>query len=420
MRILLINPPFYRFLGLEQDYVPISLLSVGSYLSEEGHEVHVKNLEVEKDMSYLGYKGRSTNYHKFIENLDNGTHYIWEELRSVIDDIKPDKIGISVINVKYKSSLKIIEIADSYNIPVMVGGQHPTTLPNDYPEHVEVIVGEYESRSLSNKRLKNLDEIPFPNYDILMDDYSPTGYGHLMSARGCPFKCTFCASNIMWDRKVTFKSVDRIIEEMRYINKRFGTKDFTFWDETWTMNKKRVYEFCEKYDVDATWRCDTRADSLDEDMLKAMIDANMSQVSLGIETSDVDTLRRIGKEETPEQFKTTADLLNKHNVQWKAYMIVGFPTDTEEMILESIRFVKSLNPFRITLSFFTPYIGTSLYDETKKLGLITDNYDMSLVSHQSPHNYFCPLIDRERYSELKSVITEDIDNYNEEALKTWH
>ena len=162
------------------------------------------------------------------------------------------------------------------------------------------------------------------------------------------------------------------------------------------MTGKRVFEFADKYDVDAKWRCDTRADSLDEDVLKAMISANMGQVSLGIETSDNETLSKIGKNETQSDFIKAAELLGKYNVQWKAYMIVGFPTDTEEKILKSIEFVKMLKPFRITLSFFTPYIGTPLYEETKEMGLITDNYDMSLVSHQSPHNYFCPLIPRDR------------------------
>jgi radical SAM superfamily enzyme YgiQ (UPF0313 family) len=100
-------------------------------------------------------------------------------------------------------------------------------------------------------------------------------------------------------------------------------------------------------------------------------------------------------------------------------MIIGFPKDTEETILKSIEFVKSLKPFRITLSFFTPYKGTDLYEETKALGLITDNYDMSLFSHQSPHNYFCPLIPKVRYFELRNLITKDIDEYNKEALKLW-
>ena len=421
MKILLINPPFYRFLGLEQDYVPISLLSVGSYLSELGHDVYFKNMEIDENMGYLGYNDRANNYDIFINSINNDVHPVWEELKKTIEYIKPDKIGISVINVKYKSALKIIEIADIYNIPVMVGGQHPTIMSNDYyPKNVEIIKGEFESSIIKTSRIKNLDSLPFPNYDILLDKYSKNGYGHIMSARGCPYSCTFCASSIMWGKKVTFKSMDNLINEMNYINKRFGTDYFTFWDETWTMNKKRVFEFSKKYNVPAKWRCDTRADSLDEDIIKAMVDSNMGQMSIGIETSDENILKKIGKNETQKDFINAANLLNKYNVQWKAYMIIGFPYDTEESIRNSIKFVKNLNPFRITLSFFTPYIGTLLYNETKKMGLITDDYDMSLISHQSPHNYFCPSINKNRYLSIKNEISKEIDDYNKDALKIWH
>jgi len=142
-------------------------------------------------------------------------------------------------------------------------------------------------------------------------------------------------------------------------------------------------------------------------------------MSIGIESGDNDILEAVGKGERTEDFVRAADLLNKHGVEWKAYCIIGFPQDTEETILRSIEFIKSLKPFRITLSFFTPYQGTDLYDQVKEMGLIDDTYDMSLFSHQSPHNYFCPKISRERYEELKVIVEKDIDDYNKTALQTW-
>jgi len=218
---------------------------------------------------------------------------------------------------------------------------------------------------------------------------------------------------------VTYKSVDRILKEMRYVHDRFGTNYFTFWDETFTLNKNRLAKFCSSYDIPAKWRCDTRADSITEEMVSMMKSANCEQMSIGLECADNDILKKIGKNETRRDFIKAARILNKHHVQWKAYMIIGFPYDTEESILKSIDFVKKLNPFRITISFFTPYKGTDLYDEVRAMGLIGDNYDMALFSHQSPHNYFCPNIPRDRYNEIKNIITKDIDNYNKESLKTW-
>jgi radical SAM superfamily enzyme YgiQ (UPF0313 family) len=408
---LLLNPPFYRFLGLEQDYVPLSLLAVGSQMAAEGDEVLVKNMEVGEG-HYVGYSERSDNYDYYTKSLQDNDHPIWQEYRDILDELRPESIGITVLNVKYKSALKLIEL--SGDIPIMVGGVHPTIEPECY--NVSVFRGEYESRG---GRLKDLDKTPMPNYDILMDRYSPNGYGHLLSSRGCPFRCRFCASKTMWDRRVTFKSVNRILREMELIINRFGTDYFTFWDETFTLNKKRLAEFCCAYDLPAQWRCDTRADSLSDETVSMMKASGCGQMSIGIECADDEILRKVGKNETKADFQRAADILNKHQMQWKAYMIIGFPYDTEESIIDSINFVKSLRPFRITLSFFTPYKGTELYDEVRAMGLINDTYDMSLFSHQSPHNYFCPQIPRERYDQIRRDISADVDNYNKKALEIW-
>lgn len=414
MSTLLINPPFYRFLGLEQNYVPLSLLAVGSKMKHDGEDVFVKNMEV-GGSHYAGYAERSDQYNLYIKALSED-NLVWQELKDTITTVNPDRIGINVLNVKYKSALKIVDIAQKRGIGVMVGGNHPTQEPMAYPKNVEVFCGEYES---CGGRLLNLDETPYPDYSILMDKYSPNGYAHMLSSRGCPFMCKFCASRNMWNRKVTYKSVSRILSEMRYVHSTFGSDYFTFWDETFTLNKKRLREFCGAYSLPAKWRCDTRADSIDEPMVKMMKHSGCGQMSIGVESGDNDILRAVGKNETTDDFVRAAEVLNKYKIEWKAYCIIGFPQDTEETILKTIEFIKSLCPLRITLSFFTPYSGTDLYEEVKAMGLINDNYDASLFSHQSPHNYFCPKISQDRYIELKHIVTTDIDNYNKEALKIW-
>jgi len=416
MKVLLINPPFYRFMGLEQDYVPLSLLAVGSKMVEQGHEVLLKNMEVGYDMFYKGYSDRGSNYHSYLDALKNNEHPVWAELSDLIKNVNPDKIGVNILNVKYQSALKILDIARFHGKSLIVGGNHPTMEPNVYAKDITVFEGEYES---SGKRMMNLDDTPMPNFDILLDKYSPNGYAHILSSRGCPFNCRFCASKNMWDRKVTYKSVDRILEEMAMVYRKFKPTYFTFWDEVFTINKYRLKEFCSEYDLPVKWRCDTRADSITDESVKMMKDAGCGQMSIGVESGDNSTLKYIGKNETTDDFKKAASILNRHGIQWKAYMIVGFPKDTEKRIRKSIDFVKSLEPFRITLSFFTPYEGTDLYNEVKALGLIDKFYDKAIYSHQSPHNYFCPKIKRLRYDQLKKEITKEIDHYNKKALKTW-
>lgn len=417
MKILLVNPPFYRFMGLEQDYVPLSLLAVGSQMKDYGMDVFIKNMEIDSNLHYEGYVGRGNHYHQYIEALDNINHPVWCDLSDVINEVKPDWVGVNVLNVKFKSAKKVLDIARDQGLKLMVGGNHPTMNPNAYDKDVRVYKGEYES--MGTKSRANLDETPFPDYDILLDKYSPDGYAHIISSRGCPYRCGFCASHLMWGSRVTYKGVDRILEEMEYVYHRFHPEYFTFWDEVFLLNKKRLREFCSKYNIPAKWRCDTRADNITDEIIKMMKDAGCDQVSVGIECSDNNILKHIEKDENTDDFERAAEILNKYEIQWKAYMIIGFPQDTEETIRNSIDFVKKLRPSRITLSFFTPYEGTDLYDEVRILGFIDKNYDEASYSHQSPHNHFCPKITRKNYDILKKQITEEIDLYNQETLKTW-
>lgn len=411
MKILLVNPPFTRFLGLEQDYVPLSLLAVGSKLKENGHDVFIKNMEIDKTLQYSGYENRIKNHDKYLQGIKDNNHYIWQEFREVIQKINPDKIGITVLNVKYKSTMKLVEIIKEFGIDIMVGGHHPTLNKKCYQD-IEVCVGEFEGRG---HRIKDLDSLPFPDFDILMDKYSPNGYAHLVSSRGCSYKCRFCASNIIWKRRVTFKSIDRIIAEMKYVHDRFYSNYFTFWDETFTINKKRVLEFCRKYNISAKWRCDTRADSIDLELLRMMKNAGCGQISMGIESGVNRILKYINKGETINQYKYVADIFNKVDMEWKAYCVVGFPEETEEDIRTTVKFVKSLNPTRITLSIFTPYQGTSLYDECKPFV----SGDSSMFAHQSPYNFFSKRIPKKKYKKLMIDISSEIDLYNREVLKYW-
>jgi radical SAM superfamily enzyme YgiQ (UPF0313 family) len=391
-------------------------MAVGSYLQYIGYSVYIKNLEIDPNLTYQGYFNRAEGYRKYINAIDDDTHTVWQDLRNTIENIQPNKIGITVLNVKYKSALKIIKIANEYNIKVFVGGIHPTIYYKDYPSNVEVIPGEFESRE---KRLSNLDLLPFSNYDMLLDEYSSEGCAHIITARGCPFKCRFCASSTLWHRRVVYKSSQRILEEMRDIENKFHPQCFTIWDETFTANKKRLQEFCNGYNLSAKWRCDTRADMINENTIKIMKDANCTQISIGIESGNNQILQYIGKNETLDDYKKAAEILEKYKIQWKAYCIVGFPAETKKNMIDTLEFVKSLKPFRITLSLFTPYKGTELYDECVQLGLINHDIDLALYSHQSPYNYFCPKVPKEEFFQLRDSLAEEIDKYNKQALKVW-
>jgi radical SAM superfamily enzyme YgiQ (UPF0313 family) len=411
VRVLLVNPPFFRFSGLEQDYVPLGLQAVGSQLAEDGHEVAVKNLEVGSGLGYQGYEARASGFDRYLAALTDPEHAVWQELRQTIEAWKPDKLGVSVLNVKHRAFRVIHHIAVGYGLPVFVGGPHTVIDPGAYPPGVEVMPGEFESHG---GRLASLDQTPMPNFDILLDSYSPDAHAHLMTSRGCPFRCRFCSSKALWKRRVTYKSVDRILAEMQQVHDRYRPEWFTFWDETFTAHKGRLQEFCSRYFLSTAWRCDTRADRLDDLTVKMMVAAGCGQMSIGIESGVDRILKYVWKDETTTHLRRAAEVLNKHRVRWKAYLIIGFPEETEEDIRETVAFAKSLQPFRITLSLFTPYKGTPLFGECVERGLITDNYDVNDLFHQRSSG-FCP----DLTPALREEAMKDVDEYNAEAVLTW-
>jgi radical SAM superfamily enzyme YgiQ (UPF0313 family) len=223
----------------------------------------------------------------------------------------------------------------------------------------------------------------------------------------------------MWQRKVSVKSPQRLLTEMTEVVQKFGSDVFTFWDETFTLGKSRLLEFCRIYDLPAKWNCDTRANSLDEEMLVAMKQAKCQHISVGVESGRQHVLDYIKKGEKLADFVRAAELLHSLGIQWKAYVIAGFPIETEADMFETIRFVKSLQPFRITFSAFTPYPGTELFEECVAKNLITREYDPSRFAHQSPHNYFAPKVPKERHLEVMRMLMQDVDDYNKSAIESW-
>jgi radical SAM superfamily enzyme YgiQ (UPF0313 family) len=148
-----------------------------------------------------------------------------------------------------------------------------------------------------------------------------------------------------------------------------------------------------------------------------MAAAGCKQMSIGVESGVDSILRYIGKGETTSDYIRAAESLNKHGVVWKAYCIIGFPEETQEDILETVRFVKNLGPARITLSLFTPYLGTPLYEECLERGLLRRSE--TDLFHQGPTNFFSTTMTQKEFYTLRDRVSAEVDAYNTAALSTW-
>uniref|UniRef100_A0A6M3IP92 Putative radical SAM superfamily protein n=1 Tax=viral metagenome TaxID=1070528 RepID=A0A6M3IP92_9ZZZZ len=417
MKILLIDPPFQKFMGFSKYYIPLGLLYLAAELKKRSHEVLVYDADYNPQGKSLDFLDKMEHYSLYIEGLVDVNNTVWSEVQKVIEIFKPDVVGISLISTKFISGMKIAEIAKRLGVKkVICGGVHTSICPDEVLGNKNVdsiVVGEGEevfedaltNRKVVGNRIKNLDDISFPLRENLynLSDYKPSDLGMIISSRGCPYSCSFCCSEALWGRKVIFRSVDNITKEIVSVKDLYGTTDFYFADDSFTCNKQRTLEFCSKVkNLGVTWSCLTRADLIDEQIVMAMKESGCRMVKMGLESGSQKVLGIMNKRTKKEDVIKASDTLRRHNLNWTAYFMVGTPGENEQDVDETLDFIREVVPTYISFSIFTPYPGTPLYE---KMGL--KNILYHLYNHHSNLN---------KFSEVSSQKIKEVamfsDNYN--------
>jgi len=462
MRILLINPPFNRLKGLKTTYFPLGLGYLAAVLRENGFEASIYNAENSRERLPSASSLRLLeNHHKYIQALNAESHYVWQEIKDTLSLFKPDIVGISVMTAKYGSAIKISNLCKEFNpnIKIIWGGPHPTiqadaVLQNDCVDFVIRGEGELSMVSLclalnnnsntfdqieglsykndgepvhmpARKLITNLDDLPQPakDFSLYPELYSPTNMGDIVTSRGCPFECAFCGAQNTWGRKVRFRSVEKVINEIIDIYEKYNTREFWFWDDTFTVNRKRTIELCQKLidkKLNMSWGCTTRVNMVDDELLGIMKKSGCNTIEFGIESGSERILNLIKKNITLEQIMEAVRLARKHKLDCKTFFMVGFPEETKEDIEQTKHLIKTLNHRGVEFSIFTPYPGCELYNRTVELGLLPQNLDWSQFSHQSPENHFMKYITKEDFREIIDEMTEFIERYNFSLRNAYH
>ena len=233
-----------------------------------------------------------------------------------------------------------------------------------------------------------------------------------MGSRGCPYECTFCASAAIWKRRIRYRSVDDIIAELKSLKNKYGLTEFVFMDDTFTIHRKRVKEFCEELireDMGLKWRCSSRADFVNVQILNLLKRSGCTGISVGVESGSDRILRLMKKGVTVENIRRAAKLIKKHGFDFIALFVVGLPYEPADDIRKTIDIIKEIKPDSMNLSTFFPYPGTEAHVEVVKQGLLPPDYDWANnleLGHHSLHNCFTAHMPAE---ELKNLIIEAID-----------
>lgn len=463
MKVLLINPPFHRLKGFGHTYYPLGLGYLCAVANKLGIETRLFNADVpdisEKLNHSENYSEKIKSHKKYIDALNDAGHYVWREISDVIKVYAPDIIGISVMTAKYASAIKVSEIAKSINggrIKVVWGGPHPTICAKeviDEPLVDFVVSGEGEEtfeellielrsgggdfgkiKGLAHKNngasqvnpprelLQDLDGLSPPDRESMIypERYFPDSFGNMITLRGCPFLCGYCSAKSIWSRRCRYRNIDSVISEINWIRTKFGSRNIYFWDDSFTSNRGRVADICNRLiseSMNITWGCTTRVDLLDEELLMLMKRAGCNYISIGIESGSERILKIVEKNITLQQIKKAVVMIKNSRISFEAFFMIGFPDETKEDIEKTFQLMKEMDRGTVCFSIFTPYPGSAQFDTAKRYGLIPEKINWSDYSHQSSENYFVKDISKDDFREYVDKFSRWVDSKNARGLK---
>ena len=396
-------------------YPPVSMR--GKYRKvATGHEVPPQPLIC------LGAVLRENNFN--VKLIDaNATGLSIEETVDQILTLSPEYVGITAPTMLISTSGIIAKKIKENNpdITTLVGGPHITAVPAEtmtlYPDIDIGVIGEGEItiiellNALKNKTdlgsingviyrkdgglkitpqrafIKDLDTLPFPAWDMLPNllkyyqqsaariDRQP--HISIVSSRGCPFQCIFCARNV-FGNVTRAHSDDYLIKMIKYLIKRYGIKSISFEDENFVVYRKRLIEFCNRIineKIDITWDCASNINAINPQILSLMKNAGCWQINYGIESGSQRILDFIKKSVTLENIEQALKVTKNAGIITKGYFIIGHPTETYESIQETIDFIKKINLDVFQMSFMIPFPGSEFYTIAAQYGDFKNDWD---------------------------------------------
>ncbi len=401
---LLINPYLFKkesniWKRIDSCLPSLGLASIAAYVRSRGFKVNI----IDSPALRLSEEG----FEKYLES--NSQHY------------QAKFIGFTATTSSVKNAYEMAKVAKRIypSVKIVFGGVHATVLPSEVIKQNEIdivvkgegeitfneilsgrdlseikgIVFKKEGRIIDNperERIDNLDELPFPAYDLLpMDKYYPTKGSYerlpaisMLTSRGCPGHCTFCKKTL--GEEMVFRSADSLIEEINMLIKNYAIRQIMFYDDTFTTHKENVRRFCKlilERKMDISWCCFSRVDYIDLELLKLMKKAGCHQIMYGIESGDQKVLDSINKKTNLDLIRKVVRLTKEAGIDVRGAFMLGNLIETKETILKTLNFALELNPELAIFNITTPFPGTAIFEEMSKRGLITtydwNDYDMS-------------------------------------------
>jgi len=304
-----------------------------------------------------------------------------------------DAVGLGLMTTQARRGYQIADEYLALGVPVILGGIHPSALPEEALAHASIVCkGDAEAtlpQALSDLQAgqaqriydwKKLPEAPIatPRKDLL-DPKDYLVFNPIQTTRGCPHGCTFCTTPSIFGRKFRQRSIDDIVNEMRLAKKQFNTRVFIFSDDNVAGNHKwslDLFEEVRRLGVKWASQCDILISGNDK-LLKSMSESGCIGLILGLESPRSGTLEMAGKTyvDADEYIERIRKIQSFGISIWGSF-IFGFDTDGWRDCMQAVRFAQKAKLCMSCYPILTPYPGTVVYEQYKQEGrLLTEDWD---------------------------------------------
>jgi len=373
MKIKLINPP-QPYLITAKTQVPLGLLYISAVVKRDRPEVELELLDFSADAV--------------------------EDAAMNIEEA--DVYGFTATSLDYFTQVKLMnKIRERFpRATYIIGGPHASVMTEDVlcDGFDTAFIGETEDTILDfiddwktlqvksvyrpDKKV-DLDTLPRPDRDAFpwlggnVLTKGETNSVNLMASRGCPYNCTFCASETLWQRNLRWRKVDDVVGEITECIDKYGIKVYRFSDDNMASNRRWTERFCELVKpLGIKWRLSVRVDRIDPPLLKMMREAGCVELGLGCESFDPDVLKVLNKKIRPEQSVQAIKWCHEAGIGARILMMISTPGETYKKTVEdNFIALDSVRGKFVYLSFkiFMPLPGTAIWNHPDKFGIkITD------------------------------------------------
>ena len=390
MKIVFVYPRWTQSYGFSSYfarralYPPLNLALLAALAKEDGHEVFIIDAE-----------GENIGINKVVEKIKK---------------ISPDAVACTGMSAFFYITEELCREVkkELAGVPIIIGGQHITIMKEkafsdcfDYAfigecekAFVPFLKKLQEGKDISSIKgmlyrykgevkdtgaceyLEDLDSLPIPLRELLPYKKYKLGtlkgrlnFTAIQTIRGCPWKCIFCHSKELNSSYIRKRNPELVLKEIEHVISTIGIKHFVFLDDVLTVDKRHIRAICHgiiERKMNITFEGGTRANLLDEDLVKLMKEAGLIRIGMGLETVDSDLRDLMGKKVPLRSYSQANKLLNDYDIEATNSIMFGLPGETPETIRKTLDFLsKDRNVKQANVAIAMPYPGTRFHEMAK-------------------------------------------------------